>query len=91
MPRSVSRCWAELRRAIDPGYTWPQAQARVNRAMGVARRAEAGERQLDRGLAFLRSELAKLAELYPDVAERLRIAASVEAIDGRLAGATAER
>ena len=87
----LARRWAELRRAIDPGYTWPQAQARVNRAMGVTRRAEAGERELDAGLAFLRTELAKLAELYPEQAERLRIPASIEAIDGRLATATAER
>jgi len=80
----LARRWAELRRAVDPGYTWPQAQARVNRAMGVARRSEAGERQLDDGLAFLRGELAKLAQLYPEHAQRLRIPASVEAIDGRL-------
>ena len=31
----LARRWAELRRAIDPSYSWPQAQARVNRAMGV--------------------------------------------------------
>ncbi len=86
----LARRWAQLRRAIDPGYTWPQAQARVNRAMGVTRRAEAGERELDAGLAFLRSELPKLAELYPAEAERLRIPASVEAIDGRLDAATIE-
>jgi hypothetical protein len=86
----LARRWAELRRAIDPGYTWPQAQARVNRAMGVGRRAEAGERQLDDGLAFLRSELAKLAESYPDDAARLRIPASVEAIHGRLGTATGD-
>ena len=51
----LARRWAQLRREIDPSYTWPQAQARVNRAMGVARRAEAGEAQLDAGLAFLRA------------------------------------
>jgi superfamily II DNA or RNA helicase len=84
----LARRWAELRRAIDPGYTWPQAQARVNRAMGVARRADAGERQLDAGLQFLRSELTKLAQAYPEDAERLRIPGSVEAIDNRLAAAT---
>jgi hypothetical protein len=84
----LARRWAELRRAIDPSYTWPQAQARVNRAMDVARRSEAGEAQLDDGLAFLRAELEKLAEHYPEHAERLRITASVEAIDGRLAAAT---
>jgi superfamily II DNA or RNA helicase len=84
----LARRWAELRRAIDTRYTWPQAQARVNRAMGVARRSEAGEAQLDDGLAFLRTELDKLAEHYPEHAERLRIPASVEAIDGRLAAAT---
>jgi hypothetical protein len=83
----LARRWAELRRAIDPGYTWPQAQARVNRAMGVKRRTEAGEPQLDDGLWFLRRELSKLAADYPEHAERLRIPASVEAIDGRLATA----
>ena len=58
--------------AIDPQYTWPQAQARVNRAMGVARRSEAGEAQLDDGLAFLRAELDKLAARLSRDAERLR-------------------
>ena len=61
----LARRWAQLRREIDPGYSWPQAQARVNRAMGVRRRADAGEPQLDDGLAFLRAELAKLARDYP--------------------------
>jgi len=84
----LARRWAELRRAIDPSYTWPQAQARVNRAMGVTRRNDAGERQLDAGLAFLRSELTKLAQAYPAEADRLRIPGSVEAIDGQLAAAT---
>jgi superfamily II DNA or RNA helicase len=84
----LARRWAELRRAIDPDYSWPQAQARVNRAMGVARRADAGESQLDDGLAFLRDELAKLTAIYPEHAERLRIPASVEAIDTGLARAT---
>jgi hypothetical protein len=86
----LARRWAQLRRAIDAQYTWPQAQARVNRAMGVARRAQAGEAQLDDGLAFLRAELRKLATHYPEQAERLRIPASVEAIDGRLLAATRE-
>ena len=80
----LARRWAQLRREIDPGYTWPQAQARVNRAMAVRRRADAGEAQLDDGLAFLRSELAKLARDYPELAERLRIPGSVEGIDERL-------
>lgn len=80
----LARRWAQLRRAIDPDYSWPQAQARVNRVMGVTRRAEAGEAELDAGLAFLRTELAKLAEHYPEQAQRLRIPASVEALDGRL-------
>ena len=84
----LARRWAELRRAIDPGYSWPQAQARVNRAMAVVRRAEASERQLDEGLAFLRSELTKLAESYPEEAARLRIPDSVEAIGTRLTAAT---
>ena len=66
------------------------AQSRVNRAMGVDRRPEAGERQLDEGIAFLRSELAKLAQAYPEQAERLRIPGSVEAIDGRLIAATGD-
>ena len=59
--------------------------------MGVDRRADAGEAQLDDGLAFLRRELAKLAETYPEDAERLRIPASVDAIDGHLSAATGER
>jgi superfamily II DNA or RNA helicase len=84
----LARRWAELRRAIDAGYSWGMAQARVNRAMGVDRRPDAGERQLEDGIAFLRSELAKLSQAYPEEAERLRIPASVEAIDGRLMAAT---
>jgi hypothetical protein len=35
----LARRWAQLRREIDPSYSWPQAQARVNRAMGVRRSA----------------------------------------------------
>ena len=84
----LARRWAELRRAIDPRYTWPQAQARVNRAMGVHRRSEATEADLDAGLQFLTRELRKLAEAYPEQAERLRIAGSLEAIDQRLQTAT---
>jgi superfamily II DNA or RNA helicase len=80
----LARRWAELRRAIDPNYSWPKAQSRVNRAMGVERRADAGETQLDDGLAFLRSELRKLSHMHPVEAGRLRIPASVEAIDARL-------
>jgi superfamily II DNA or RNA helicase len=87
----LARRWAQLRRELDPGYAWPQAQARVNRAMGVTKRADAAEAQLDEGLAFLRTELAKLARLHPQEAERLRIPASVEAIDDRLSGATDDR
>ncbi len=87
----LARRWAELRRSLDPGYSWPQAQARVNRAMGVAKRSQAAERQLDDGLDFLRSELTKLAGQYPDHAERLRIPASVEAIATRLESATTSR
>ena len=86
----LARRWAQLRREIDPGYTWPQARARVNRAMGVRRRSDAGEAQLDDGFAFLRSELAKLARDYPEQAERLRIPASVEAIAERVGIATGE-
>ncbi|MDQ3677865.1 MAG: DEAD/DEAH box helicase family protein, partial [Actinomycetota bacterium] len=87
----LARRWAQLRREIDPAYTWPQAQARVNRAMGVARRSDAGEREIDHGLAFLRSELIKLSAAYPEKAERLRIPASIEAIDERLSEAILER
>jgi hypothetical protein len=84
----LARRWAQLRRELDPAYSWPQAQARVNRAMAVAKRSEAGEQQLDAGLRFLRVELAQLAQAHPEVAERLRIPASVEAIDSRLQAAT---
>jgi len=87
----LARRWAQLRREIDPAYTWPQAQARVNRAMGVGRRADAGEAQLDDGLAFVRSELARLAGDHPEEAARLRIPASVEAIAERAEIATGER
>jgi superfamily II DNA or RNA helicase len=80
----LARRWAELRRAIDPTYTWPKAQSRVNRTMGVDRRADASERQLDDGLAFLHSEFSKLSQMYPEEAERLRIPGSLEAIDNRL-------
>jgi superfamily II DNA or RNA helicase len=86
----LARRWAELRRAIDASYSWPQAQARVNRAMGANRRPDASERQLDDGIAFLRSELAKLSQAYPEEADRLRIPGSVEAIDGRLTAATGD-
>lgn len=80
----LARRWAQLRRAIDPDYSWQYAQTGVNRAIGVNKRAEAGERQLDDGLRFLRSELTTLARDYPDEAERLRISGSVEAIENRL-------
>ena len=86
----LARRWARLRREIDPEYTWPKAQARVNRAMGVTKRADAGEPQLDAGLAFLRNELTKLAQSYPEQAERLHIPGSVEGIDARLGMATGE-
>jgi hypothetical protein len=56
--------------------------------MGVSRRVDAGEQQLDAGLQFLRLELAKLAGAYPGEAARLRIPGSVEAIQSRLAVAT---
>jgi superfamily II DNA or RNA helicase len=86
----LARRWAQLRREIDPGYSWPQAQARVNRAMGVKRRADAGEAELDTGLRFLRAELTKLTRDYPEQAEKLRIPGSVEGIDQRLGAATGE-
>ncbi len=60
-------------------------------AAGGRRRLDAGEPQLDDGLEFLRSELAKLSEAHPEEAERLRIPASVEAIVDGLAAATDER
>ena len=87
----LARRWAQLRREIDPSYSWPQAQARVNRAMGVKRRADAGEAELDAGLDFLRRELSKLARDYPEQAERLRIPGSVEGIDQRLGAATGQQ
>ena len=84
----LARRWAELRRAIDPDYSWPKAQARVNRAIGVRRRADASETDLDAGVAFLIAELRKLSGMYPAEAERLRIPGSVEAIGNRLQAAT---
>ncbi len=84
----LARRWAELRRSIDPAYTWPKAQARVNRAMGVARRVDAGETELDSGLGFLLDELRKLSAMYPEQAERLKIPGSVQAIHDRLRAAT---
>ena len=83
----LARRWANLRRAIDPAYSWPQAQARVNSAMGVRRRADAGERELDAGLRFLESELHKLVDMYPEAAARLNIPGSVEGIGDRLQAA----
>lgn len=83
----LARRWANLRREIDPDYSWAQAQARVNRAMGVSRRAYAGEEELDAGLRFLESELRKLAEMYPEQAQRLGIPGSVEGITDRLRSA----
>jgi hypothetical protein len=59
--------------------------------MGVTRRSDAGESQLRDRLAFLRAELAKLAQAYPQEAERLRIPGGVDAIDHRLGVATGER
>jgi superfamily II DNA or RNA helicase len=84
----LARRWAELRRAIDPNYTWPKAQARVNRAMGVTRRADASETDLDAALSFLSAELRKLSEMYPAEADRLKIPGSVRAIHDRLHSAT---
>lgn len=87
----LARRWAGLRQAIDPDYAWPIAQARVNRAMGVRKRADASEQDLDSGLAFLRRELGALTEQHPEHAERLRIPGSVVAIDGRLQEAVSGR
>jgi hypothetical protein len=58
--------------------------------MGVRRRSDAGEPELDTGLAFLRNELAKLARDYPEQAERLSIPGSVEGIESRLGTATGD-
>ena len=87
----LARRWAQLRREIDPGYTWPQAQARVNRAMGVAppRRRRRGRARRRPALPAHASS-TKLARDYPEQAERLRIAGSVEGIDQRLGAATGE-
>jgi hypothetical protein len=52
-----------------------------------ARRAVADGALVRARLAFLRTELARD---YPEQAERLRIPASLEAIDGRLGVATGE-
>jgi len=91
---SASR-WLVAVNMVSEGVDVPRlvlaaAQARVNRAMGVRRRTEAGEAQLDDGLAFVRSELAKLTRDYPEQAERLRIPASVEATAERAGVATGE-
>jgi hypothetical protein len=56
--------------------------------MGVHRRSDATEADLDAGLQFLTRELRKLADAYPEQAQRLRIAGSLEAIDQRLQTAT---
>jgi hypothetical protein len=55
----------------------------------VRRRAEASEQDLDAGLQFLLQELRKLSQSYPEQAERLRIPASVDALEGRVRAATA--
>jgi superfamily II DNA or RNA helicase len=80
----LARRWANLRREIDPAYSWAQAQARVNSAMGVTRRSQAAEEDLDAGLRFLQSELGKLAQMYPEQAQRLGIPGSVQGISERL-------
>lgn len=86
----LARRWANLRREIDPAYSWPQAQARVNSAMGVRRRSDAGEPELDAGLRFLVLELRKLSAMYPQEAERLSIPGSVDGIAERLSAAVGE-
>ena len=57
----LARRWAQLRREIDPGYTWPQAQARVNRAMGVAppRRGRRARSSTTASLPALRAREAR--------------------------------
>jgi hypothetical protein len=52
--------------------------------MGVPRRADATESDLDVGLNFVQTELRKLSEAYPVEAERLRIPTSIATIDDRL-------
>ena len=86
----LARRWAQLRREIDPDYSWPQAQAGVNRAIGLGRRADAGEAELDAGLRFLRTDLTKRTGEYPEQAEKLWIPGSVEGIGQRLGAATGE-
>ena len=81
----LARRWAQLRRAIEPEFLFPQAQAYVNRTMGVARRADATEAELERGLAFLRTDLARLAREHPEEAAQLRIPESVERMESLLA------
>jgi len=80
----LARRWGEFRRSLDPEFRYPQAQARVNAAMGVRSRAQAGEDELDRGLAFLRSELDKLSRLYPEHDDALSMTGSVTGILARL-------
>ena len=84
----LARRWGEFRRALDPEFGFPQAQARVNAAMRVRSRKQADEPSLDRGLAFLTAEIEKLSATYPERAEALSMAGSVEGILGRLRRAT---
>ena len=86
----LARRWAQLRREIDPGYT-----GRRRRRASTARWASPAaptpaSRSSTTASTFLRRELGKLARDYPEQAERLRIPASVEAIDGRLGVANGE-
>lgn len=85
----LARRWSEFRRALNPEFEYPQAQARVNAAMGVRSRSEAGEPELDRGLRFLRGEIDKLTRHYPDRADSLNMPGSVDGIIGRLERAVA--
>lgn len=85
----LARRWSEFRRALNPDFKYPQAQARVNAAMGVRSRSEAGERELDRGLRFLQGEIDKLTRLYPDRADSLNMPGSIDGIIGRLERAVA--
>lgn len=87
----LARRWSALRRAIDPAFDYGQAQGRVNAAMGVKSRAQAGEPELDRGIAFLRTEIEKLSATYPEQADALSMEGSVRGIVGRLEKALGPR
>ena len=86
----LARRWAELRRAIDPGYTLAAGPgAGQSGAWASTARADAGEAQLDDGLAFA---CAQSSRSWSRATRRMPSAcaspSSVAAIDGRLGAAT---